>query len=221
MFGNGSGEKKQRINEMAAYYLARAAGCLFFLFTYSAPQRARYQKCVQGSYSRNPVCMHDIFHAQPWKHSIVSLGYILYSNVQSLVNDYLADWECFVLFLLPNTLNPPGVRRRHTVSPLFLPHTHRQTRDTDTHRMLQRNINWIPGLFTHCLSAGHGPGREWDSWFPWLCPINTSLSVLLEAGNKSHVFDRADNKATCLSGSRRGSVTQTDREAGEVELVTL
>lgn len=30
MFGNGSGEKKLRINEMAAYYLARAVGCLFF-----------------------------------------------------------------------------------------------------------------------------------------------------------------------------------------------
>lgn len=30
-FGNGIGEKKQRINEMAAYYLARAVVFFFFL----------------------------------------------------------------------------------------------------------------------------------------------------------------------------------------------
>lgn len=61
MFGNSIGERKQRINEMAAYYLARAVVVLFF--TYSALQRASCQQYVQGAYSMNPVCMH-IFHAQ-------------------------------------------------------------------------------------------------------------------------------------------------------------
>lgn len=56
MFGSGIGEKKQRINEMAAYYLARAV--VLFFFTYSALQRACYQKCVQRAYSMNPVCIY-------------------------------------------------------------------------------------------------------------------------------------------------------------------
>lgn len=87
-FGNGIGEKEQRINEMAAYYLARAV--VFFFFTYSA-QRACYQTCVQGSYSMNPVCMH-IFHAQPCKHYIVFLWFTFCTiNLLSLINDYSAD----------------------------------------------------------------------------------------------------------------------------------
>lgn len=62
MFGNGIGEKKHRINEMAAYYLARAAVVFFCFFTYSALQHASYQKCVQGAYRENLECSH-VFNA--------------------------------------------------------------------------------------------------------------------------------------------------------------
>lgn len=97
----------------------------------------------------------------------VFLVYILYFT--SLPNDYLADQEVFfVHFLLPNTLNPPLGGCRYSISPLSLQHTNACTPSTHPHRRahshkhthcrLHRIINWIPSLFTQCLSAGYRQG---------------------------------------------------------------
>ena len=94
-------------------------------------------------------------------------------NSQSLPNDYLADWEFFVLSLLPNTLNPPEGRCRHRVSPLSSFHTHTHTH-THTHRRLHRNINWIPGLFTQCLSAGYRQGSPVYRWVGFMVSLSVS-----------------------------------------------
>ncbi len=70
-----------------------------------------------------------------------------------LMTAWLIFFGCFFL----RTLNPPEVRCRLGVSPLSLKHTNPPTH-THAHRRLQKNINWIPGLFTQCLSAGYGQG---------------------------------------------------------------
>lgn len=61
MFGSGIGEKKRRINEMAAYYLARV---VFFVFFYLLGSTVcLLSKCMQGgSYSMNHVCSHILMH---------------------------------------------------------------------------------------------------------------------------------------------------------------
>lgn len=87
MFGNGVGEKKQRINEMAAYYLARAV--VFYLF--SSTVCAFSKICIQYM---SPACMY-MFHAHPWKRYIVFAWFTVHAiNFQSLVNDYLAVFLC-------------------------------------------------------------------------------------------------------------------------------
>lgn len=101
---------------------------LLFLFTYSALQCAYYQKCVQGAYSMNlftHACMY--FMHIPANIILRSLLCSNTSDSQSAINDDLADQDLFVLFLLPNLVNPPEVRCRHDVSPLFLTHTYIQT----------------------------------------------------------------------------------------------
>lgn len=59
MFGNGIGEKKHCINEMAAYYLAGAVVSPPFL-----PIQLYRVPVINIHTVKNPVCMH-IFHACP------------------------------------------------------------------------------------------------------------------------------------------------------------
>lgn len=133
---------------------------------------------------------------------------------QSLIYGFLADHDFFLLSLLLNMINPPEVRFRHSVSLLFL-HTHSLTH-TCTGGYRGTSIGSPAYLLSICLQAIDRVAlfiREWDSWFPWLCPINTFLSLLLGASEikKSHVFDRADKKATCHRESRRGCIVLCQR----------
>lgn len=140
MFGNSTGEKKQHINEVAAYYLARAV--FFYLFSSTV--------CFQnGTYSMKPLCLH-ICHTNLF---FSELHHMQLNFSKLLMTPWLDREFVFVFYLLQKNVKPPKVRCRHGVSSLFIQHTNAPTL---THWRLQRNIDWITGLFTQCLSAGYG-----------------------------------------------------------------
>lgn len=201
------GEKKPRINEMAAYYLA---GAVVF-FTYSALLRACYQKCVLGAYCMNPLCMHFMHILENITLCFPLLHFVQWSsNIFVMSTRLIESFLCFSCCQIRKILQRGGVDTVSAHSPF---HTHAHTH-AHTGGYTVTSIGSPAYLLSVCLQATDRVAlfiREWDSWFPWLCPINTFLSVLLEASNKSRVFDWVDKRATCPRGSRRGSVTHSCR----------
>lgn len=116
--------------------------------------------------------------------------------------------EVFYFFCAcPNMVSLLNVKWRLGISLLSLQHTNMYTH---TGGYTGTAIGSSAYLLCVCLEATYRAApfrRKWAAWFPWLSPINTFLSVVLEASNKSCVFDRVDKKATCPGESRRGSVT--------------